>query len=143
MPFPFRKKLKISDLSGSAKLALLRSIPVRNPTLTWVKDEEGRVTVLIPRKGTSKLLKRIALLPPVKRVRFDDIGSYVWELCDGKRTVEDIIQELCKTYNLTRKEAETPLLVHLDRLRKRRIIGMLEEVNPYRKSKKGRSKRRK
>jgi hypothetical protein len=63
----------------------------------------------------------------VKKLRFDEIGSYVWELCDGKRTVDEIIQELSKKYNLTRKESEKPLLAFIDLLQKRRLLGLLSE----------------
>jgi len=142
MPFPFRKKREIFEISGPAKLALLGSTPVRNPTLEWAKGEDGRVVLLLPRKRTSSIVRRVFRLQPFKRVRFDVMGSFVWELCDGKRTVGDIIQEIQKTYSLTRKEAETPLLAHLDRLQERRMIGMLREVDGRQRQKRSRREKK-
>lgn len=106
---------------------LLKLIPLRNPALEWDRYPSGEVYVMVPPRKPKKLgvLKRA--LPPgrARRIVFDKIGSNVWELCDGKRTVDDIVQSLCSTYKLTRREAEVPLMTHLQRLGRRGFIGLV------------------
>ncbi len=58
------------------------------------KNDEGLVTLLMPR-FRNRLLRRLfePRLGPERRwfkIKLDDIGSAVWLLCDGKRTVREI-----------------------------------------------------
>ena len=58
--------------------------------------EDGTVDVLIPRYGENvmgRLLKKILSNRPV-RVHLDDVGTHVWRLCDGDRTVKQIGESL-------------------------------------------------
>ena len=58
--------------------------------------EDGTVDVLIPRYGENpvgRLLKKILSNRPV-RVHLDDVGTWVWRLCDGDRTVKQIGESL-------------------------------------------------
>jgi hypothetical protein len=52
--------------------------------------------VLIPRYGDNaigRLLKKVLSNRPV-RVHLDDVGTSVWRLCDGDRTVKQIGEAL-------------------------------------------------
>ncbi len=107
----------------------LKLVPIRNPTIKWEKYPTGEVSIDVPlgksrRKGVvGKLF--MPQTPRKKRVVFDRIGSYVWEQCDGKNTVEDLVGLLCEKHRLTRREAEVPLMIHLRNLGKRGFIGLL------------------
>ena len=57
---------------------------------------DGTIDVLIPRYGENvvgRLLKKVLNNRPV-RVHLDDIGTSVWRLCDGRRTVHEIGRSL-------------------------------------------------
>jgi hypothetical protein len=57
---------------------------------------DGTVDVLIPRYGDNpvgRLLKKVMSERPV-RIHLDDIGTSVWRLCDGSRTVHEIGESL-------------------------------------------------
>ncbi|RLE78217.1 MAG: hypothetical protein DRJ56_00565, partial [Thermoprotei archaeon] len=60
-----------------------------------------------------------------KKILLDKVGSFVWDLCDGEHTVEDIIRELMREYKLHRREAEASLLLYLQMLSKRALIGFI------------------
>ena len=65
-------------------------IPTQN--IGWVKNEEG-LTILFKPKFQNPFLKRYILSRlkrPFFKIKLDDVGSYVWELCNGKRTVKEI-----------------------------------------------------
>ena len=63
--------------------------------------------------------------PEEKRIRLDQIGSIVWELCDGKRTVKEIVDFICEKYKLLPRETEVSLSTYLNSLVKRGLIGFI------------------
>jgi hypothetical protein len=69
---------------------LLELIPVQN--LQSEKNEEGLFTLLKPKFSQPLLAKY--LLPRLKRphfkVKLDEIGSFIWNLCDGNHAVKEI-----------------------------------------------------
>ena len=60
-----------------------------------------------------------------KKIVLDNIGSYVWELCNGKNSVNDIISGLMEKYKLRRIEAEKSLILFLQMLSRKTLIGFL------------------
>ena len=63
-------------------------------------------------------------MPKSRTLVLDKVGSEVWNLCDGKRRVIDIINYLVKTHKLSSYEAEVSLITYLKMLMKKGIIGM-------------------
>lgn len=68
---------------------LLDLIPQRNSK--W--DVEDETVIILHPKFKNRFLVK-TLLPimgkPNWKIRLDDIGSWVWKQCDGKRTVREI-----------------------------------------------------
>lgn len=117
-------KKKRSDLNLSRQ-DVLNSKPVRNILIKWEADARGEVSIAIPQKDKLwvKIVSKIFMIPPRRVVVLDDVGSFVWVMCDSQNSIDDIIRSICKKYNLTRKEAETSLLMYLRQLGKRGMIG--------------------
>lgn len=105
---------------------VLSSIPVRNPIIEWELVETGEVRLSIPRPKPkrSPFFSIFFQVPEHKIVMLDAIGAEVWEKCDGKRRVEDLIKELANIHNLTRKEVEVSLFSYLQQLVRRGYIGL-------------------
>lgn len=66
------------------------------PAVRTIFNEKGLATVVFPRYKNKWLVK---LLVNEKRkneilLDFDELGTAVWKLINGKRTVVDILQEL-------------------------------------------------
>ncbi len=78
----FRKR-KYQDVN------FLELIPERNSK--W--EVEGETVIILHPKFRNKLLVK-TILPlmskPNWKIRLDDIGSWVWQHCDGKRSVQEI-----------------------------------------------------
>lgn len=76
------------------EINLLELIPAQN--MRCKKNEEG-FNVLLKPKYKSSFMKKY-LLPRMKRpnfkIKLDKIGSFIWDLCDGKRTVEEMAKLL-------------------------------------------------
>lgn len=64
--------------------------------MKWTDAGEGKVKVLVPRYGGSRLGRWIArrIGRPHITVNLDDIGSSVWLACDGRSTVQEIASTL-------------------------------------------------
>ncbi|MGC9105795.1 MAG: PqqD family protein [Thermoprotei archaeon] len=52
------------------------------------------------------------------------IAYYVWEMCDGTRTVQDIVAEISKAANLSEQEVSGPVTQILEELSKAELIAM-------------------
>ncbi|MFQ6096003.1 MAG: PqqD family protein [Candidatus Bathyarchaeia archaeon] len=129
--FKRKKKPKKPTISRSD---FFKVRPVRNPGVKWEKDDSGKIQLLIPirqesvrKKGFSKILVRLFPKPDVKekKVQLDKIGSFVWELCDSNRTVEEIVNSLNEEYKMIPREAEISLRIYFEQLTKRGLLGFI------------------
>lgn len=72
--------------------------PARN--LTWETGEQELVVLTVP-KFRNRLLAKL-LLPRLKkreyRVKLDDVGSFIWNSCDGQLTVLEIADRVAKKF---------------------------------------------
>ena len=134
-----KKKPKAPTLRRSD---FLRLKPVRSPMVKWEKNEKGEIKIIIPLKkikeirekvesGKRRKRKKPGLFsklfpePKEKRIQLDEIGSVVWELCDGNRTVKDIIDYLYEKYKLLPRESEISLSTYLNSLVKRGLVAFI------------------
>ena len=86
------------------------SIPER--LLDWEKDSASeRAVLLVPRfrKGLLKKWLQPKLKKPFMKVKLDEIGTFVWEQCDGKTKVEDIASALGQKFGDRVQPAEDRL----------------------------------
>ena len=104
---------------------MFAGIPVRSP-LVKTKKMEKRVQLKLHRDDSKKSWLQMLLpaLPPIKTFELDAVGRFVWDLCDGKRTVADIADLLAREKKLEIKEAEVSLATYLKTLTKKGIIAI-------------------
>ena len=103
----------------------LEAVPVLNQLVSVDRKADGATVLNLPRKRTSmvRVISTFFRLPPYKQIELDELGSYAVELCDGANTVNDIIAQFAKRFQLHRREAEVSMLTYLKSLAKRGIIG--------------------
>jgi hypothetical protein len=104
---------------------MLKAIPLRNRSIKWEKDEKGEISLVIQQRKRLwvKIISKLFMIPSNRVVALDEIGSFVWEMCDGTNNVGYIISSLSNKYSLTRKEAEVSLLAFFRQLGKRGFVG--------------------
>lgn len=122
--FLLERKRKKSGLNFT-KDDIMKSRPIRNSVIKWEKSEKGEVSLIVPQKDVLwvKIISKIFMLPNSRVVVLDEVGSFVWSLCDGYNSIDTIVKALCNRYKLTYKEAETSLLEYFRKLGRRGIIG--------------------
>ena len=125
--FATKKQPKLS------RAAMLNSRPARNEALGWEKTDEGEVQIRVVRQDSWKvrLLSKIFYIPKERKITLDEVGAQVWQMCNGRNTVAQMIEELSGKYQLNRKEAEVSLLAYLKTLAQKRFVGFLVDGEPH------------
>jgi hypothetical protein len=115
-----RKKPSVS------KQEILGVRPVRHALVAWTRSED-EVTLVIPMRDDrlAKVLGRIFKVPKERKIVLDEVGSAVWELCDGERDINAIVVDVCKKYKLSRREAEASISSYLKILAQKNLIGLV------------------
>lgn len=93
----------------------LDSIPVKCGKSSW-HPLEGEVVLIDRDEG--------------ELIRFNAIGAEIWQVVDGQRTVQDIVDHICNTFEVKRRRAEKDVIRFLKQLRSREFIEELEEGHP-------------
>ncbi len=112
----------------------LAIVPVRHPLVKWERNDAGEVILQVPMrddraarvvKAIIKAVRMAKELPECRQVGLDEVGSYVWELCDGKSDINAVVLGVSKEYKLTRREAEASVTMFLQMLAKKNLIGLM------------------
>lgn len=105
---------------------MLAAIPRRNAAAEVIK-EAGSVRIAVQSRPPWWLVGPLRWLLPVRRarvVRLDRVGGWVWGLCDGERTVEQVVEAFADRYNLTFHEARVAVTGYLRQLVQRGALAV-------------------
>lgn len=102
--------------------------PIHNAQITWNRVEGGEISLSIPRRSDrlGRVIGRLFRVPDRKEILLDEVGSTVWEMCDGKHSIANIIAEMSNTYKLNRREAEVSVTTYIKILAERRLVGLVQ-----------------
>lgn len=82
-------------------------VPRRNKNYAWDADKKGKVTVHIRWRGPYHKIATVLFHKPAEsHIDLDEIGSFVWQAMDGKRTVYELSQELQEQFPDMEKPVE-------------------------------------
>ncbi len=73
--------------------------------------------------GAIRVISKMFFMPREKKIRLDEIGSWVWRRCDGRTDVEAMINQMSEEFKLSRKESEVSLFSFLRSMSKKKLIG--------------------
>jgi len=107
---------------------LLKAVPVANEAMETDYRGDGTVLVSVPMRRPKWLAPPISWLLPYsshRRVELDRPGAQVLKMCDGKRTVERIIEEFAAMHKLTFRESHLAVTQFLRMLTERGVIAVV------------------
>jgi hypothetical protein len=108
---------------------LRKAIPVQNALVEVISDDGDGIllqhSLRDDGKGWPALLARIMKAPAMKKVELEQVGAFVWRLCDGKHTFEGISIKLREEYKMKRVEADAALGAFLQMLAERKLITLM------------------
>lgn len=69
----------------------LEKRPLHPENLNWSRDDKGMVTLDVENKGiVNRIAQKLLKKPKVSHIHLDEMGSFVWPLIDGEKTIIDI-----------------------------------------------------
>lgn len=113
------------------KKRALGVLPLRNPVVGWDWNEsEDEIILRVPLRkdrlsNIAKKVFRMKDLPEERQIALDEVGSYVWSLCDGQHDINTIVIELTRRFKMNRREAEVSVTTFFQTLAKRNLIGLM------------------
>ena len=123
----FRKKSGANRLS---RTEALKYTPVRSRQISEIRLDSGEVIIeypLIVKPWIAAVARRLGgphEQKQTKKLQLDAMGTSVWDLVDGKRSVRMIIQIFAKAHRLENKEAEVSVTSFLRQLGQRGLLGL-------------------
>ena len=125
--FPFLNRAK-GSLPRSEMLSLR---PLRNQSIAWERKAETETEttgahLTVPRREDKlgQIMTRLFQIPASKTIELDEFGAAVWEKCDGRHSVEQLIVFTAGAYKLNRRQAEVSVVAFMRMLAQRRLIGL-------------------
>jgi hypothetical protein len=123
---PFKKHRRETQIS---RIDALQCKPVKNIQVSEERLETGEALLsypVAPRPWIAGLARRLGVQPVSsrKKLQLDTLGTAVWDMIDGRRTVSQIIQVFAEKYRLYPREAEVSVTRFLRELGKRGLIGL-------------------
>ncbi len=103
---------------------------MRNPAIDYALNDAGEAILSVPRRKDrfGKIMGVLVRAPEVRTVQLDEVGTFVWQLCDGTRTVEAIVKRTSEEYKMSRREVEISVTTYLQMLTERRFVGFVQKA---------------
>lgn len=103
---------------------LLDAVPICNGAVR-VEKRESNVILWVPIQRRWWLQPPLSWFLPIRRekgVALDVVGSEVWSACDGKRRVEDIVEDFAQRHKLRFHESRASVTQFLKSLLERNLL---------------------
>jgi len=126
----FWRRPKSEPGAGLSRQEALACVPVKRPGVEESRVGDGLVLLAYPMPispwvvRTARLLGRAAATHQIKKTELDQLGSAVWGLIDGRRSVGRISKMFAGEHKLLNREAEVAVTRFIRELGRRGIIGL-------------------
>lgn len=106
----------------------LAAMPMVNHAATRTPTAEGGTLVEVPIPRPWYLVPPISWILPFsgcRRIELDKLGTAVLQLCDGRRSVEKVIEKFAADQKLTFRESQLSVTQFLRMLTERGVIAVV------------------
>lgn len=106
------------------KTDALRAIPVPRSDVSTQTTPTGLIRITYPETLAPWLTRLLpkGLRQPLRTIELDVMGSYVWNLMDGNRTVRDLTQMVSSRYSCLPQESEQAVAAFVRQLGQKGIL---------------------
>jgi hypothetical protein len=107
---------------------MLRARPVRNSAARAVENGSLGVTVYVKRRRPAWFVPPVSWIVPYKpeqQIVLDGLGRRIWLDCDGRRTVEEIVDRFKDEHRLSFHEARAAVTGYLQGLIQRGVLAIV------------------
>ncbi len=106
----------------------LKAVPQRNEAMQTESRPRGALLVTVPMRKPAWMVPPLSWILPYsssRRVELDALGAEVIGLCDGKRSVESIIEAFAQRHRLSFREGQLAVTQFLKLLTARGIVAIV------------------
>ncbi|MBN1807755.1 MAG: PqqD family protein [Planctomycetes bacterium] len=115
-----------ADTVSLSREQILAARPTPNPDVTMSRTSSESVVLTYPveASGITKFLQKFSSSRGqlARRFELDNAGAEVWDLCDGRHAVDDIISFMRDKYAISRDEAEKSSVLYIRMLAERGLL---------------------
>ena len=108
--------------------ALLAAVLVPNQAARIVHEEpDGSLTIAVPTRKPSfirGLLSWMVRVPKERLTVLDPMGAGLWKACDGRRSVEEIVEQFGALHHLSFHESRVSVTGYVSSLLRRGILAV-------------------
>ena len=107
---------------------MLRARPFANEAMARQRLSGGKLVVSVPLRRPRYLVPPLSWILPFsshRRVELDVLGVEVLDCCDGRHTVESIIEKFAELHKLTFREAQLAVMQFLRQLTQRGLVAIV------------------
>ena len=93
----------------------------RRPNIAWREEKEARQEVVDAlEEGREAADEGTLILVDAGQIfELNLLGADIWKLCDGRRSVEQIVEELQEGYDVARDELESDVREFVEEMKER------------------------
>jgi hypothetical protein len=117
-----------TDESGNGWRRMLEVAPRRNSAAAVKTGSDGSRRISVQRQRPwwlrIPLVAWIVAIGEARHLTLDRLGGEVWDLCDGRHTVEGIVDAFARGHGLTFHEARVAVTVYLKTLVQRGALAL-------------------
>lgn len=120
-------KLPENDSPTSWK-QMLQAVMTHNLAADTQLNQEGRLVITVKNRKPAYMVPPISWFvhySPTRQITLDKIGTDIWKWCDGKNTVEAIVDNFKDVHKLTFHEARASVVDYLKKLIQRGIVAVI------------------
>jgi len=121
---------KTNRESHFSRAAALKCRPAKSLHITELRLETGEVLLEYPLTvrpwlaAVARRLGRSREIVQTKKLQLDAMGTAVWDLVDGNRSVRRIVEIFAETHRLDNREAEVSVTGFIRELGQRGLLGL-------------------
>lgn len=131
---PAEKKRKSRPVKPEhSRQHALECIPVKNPQVSEEVDSKGELRLIYQvqvRPWFHGVIKKITGRRETvidRTLQLDQLGTAVWQMIDGRKSVRNIIDEFRNLHQLNSREAEISITAFFKQLGNRGLLAMREK----------------
>lgn len=98
----------------------LNLMPIQNENIE-MKEEEGSLALLVPMDSPLDFIAK-RLHGKHRRLKLDELGAFVWALCDGKKNIREIGEAVKEVYGKAAEPIYERLIYFILELKKRHLL---------------------
>jgi len=103
---------------------LILMVPKKNSSIQWEKNDSLITLKMMRNSIFDKAMNKIFKTPKTISIQLDELGSFVWEQCDGNKNLNQISEDLHNKFGKDANPVLERLVTYIRILRNNNLIDL-------------------